>query len=90
MVKIQLFSSCIKIQLLIKCLNSKSEADYRSMWNTIWNLRGTPQEPVDWQSPDQSGIHTDLLIQNEIAVKSKKLKYFTVDNCYFAERVEKV
>ena len=23
------------------------------MWNAIWNLRGTPQEPVDWQNPDQ-------------------------------------
>ncbi len=53
MVKIPLFPSYIKTQLLIKCLNGKNETEYKSMWNTIWNLRGTPQEPVDWQSPDQ-------------------------------------
>ena len=53
MVKIPLFPSYIQTQLLIKSLNGKSESEYKSMWNTIWNLRGTPQEPVDWQSPDQ-------------------------------------
>lgn len=53
MVKIPLFPSYIQTQLLIKSLNGKSESDYKSMWNAIWNLRGTPQEPVDWQNPEQ-------------------------------------
>lgn len=53
MVKIPLFPSYIQTQLLIKCLSGKSEAEYKSMWNAIWNLRGTPQEPVDWQNHDQ-------------------------------------
>jgi len=52
MVKIPLFPSYVKSQLLIKCLNAKSETEYKSMWNAIWNLRGTPQEPVDWQNPE--------------------------------------
>jgi len=53
MVKIPLFPSYIKTQLLIKSLNGEGESEYKSMWNGIWNLRGTPQEPVDWQNPDQ-------------------------------------
>lgn len=53
MVKIPLFPSYIQTQLLIKCLNGKNESEYKAMWNAIWNLRGTPQEPVDWQNPEQ-------------------------------------
>lgn len=53
MVKIPLFPSYIKTQKLIKCLNGKNVSSFKSMCTAIWNLRGTPQEPVDWQNPDQ-------------------------------------
>ncbi len=53
MVKIPLFPSYIKTQMLIKCLNGKNVSSFKSMCTAIWNLRGTPQEPVDWQNPYQ-------------------------------------
>jgi len=53
MVKIPSFPSFIQSKLLIKCLNGKNESEYKSMWNAIWNLRGTLQQPVDWQNPEQ-------------------------------------
>lgn len=68
MVKIPLFPSYIQTQLLIKCLSNKIETEYKSMWNAIYSLRGTPQEPVDWQNPDQwiperlSGTDGDLAL----------------------------
>jgi len=53
MFKIRLFPSYIKTQLLIKYLNSKNKSEYKSLWNAVWNLRGTSQEPVDWQNPNK-------------------------------------
>jgi restriction system protein len=53
MVKTPLFPSYHQVQKLIKVLSGRNEADFKSMWSTIWNLRGTPQEPVDWQDPDE-------------------------------------
>jgi restriction system protein len=68
MVKIPFFPSYIQTQLLIKCLNDKKESEYKSLWNDVWNLRGIPQEPVDWQNPDQwiperfSGTNQDFAL----------------------------
>jgi hypothetical protein len=53
MVKIPLFPSYIQTQLLIKYLSENNESEYKSIWNVIWNLRGTPQEPVNRQNPEQ-------------------------------------
>ena len=53
MVKIPLFPSYLQTQKLIEVLNGKNEAEFKAMWTTIWNLRGTPQEPVAWQNPDE-------------------------------------
>lgn len=53
MVKIPLFPSYLKTQLLIKCLIGNGESEYKSMWNTIWNLRGTPQALLEWQKREQ-------------------------------------
>lgn len=27
--------------------------DFKNMWNTVWGLRGTPQNTVDWTNPDE-------------------------------------
>ena len=28
-------------------------ADFKNMWNTVWGLRGTPQNTVGWTNPDE-------------------------------------
>ncbi len=53
MVRTPLFPSYRQTQKLIEVLDGQNETEYKSMWSTIWNLRGTPQEPVEWQNPDE-------------------------------------
>lgn len=53
MVKIPLFPRYDWAQTLIKFLNGKSVALFKSMWSSIENLTGTPQNPEDWQSPNE-------------------------------------
>ncbi len=52
MVKTPLFPSYIKAQLLLKAIDNKSEQDFKEMRNSISELVGTPQKPVDWTNPE--------------------------------------
>jgi len=38
---------------LLKILNGESVSQFKNMWSRIWNLRGTPQNTVDWTDPDE-------------------------------------
>lgn len=53
MLKIPLFPTYYKTQIFIKILNGKSESTFKSMWQNIMDLRGTPQEPTDWSNPNE-------------------------------------
>lgn len=53
MVKTPIFPEYDKVQKLMSVLKGKNSKAYQSMWNTIWELTGTPQNPVDWKDPDQ-------------------------------------
>jgi len=53
MVKTPLFPEYKKVQQLIKVLDGENAKGYQNMWNTIWELTGTPQNPVDWKDPDE-------------------------------------
>ena len=37
---------------LMKILDGVPVDQFKSMWNYIWNLRGTPQNTVNWTDPD--------------------------------------
>lgn len=51
--KIPLYPEYSMVIELIKILNGKSVQDFKNMWNTVWGLRGTPQNTVDWTDPDK-------------------------------------
>jgi len=53
MVKTPLYPKYSTTTVLLKLLNGQSVSQFKSMWNSIWNLRGTPQNTVDWTQPDQ-------------------------------------
>lgn len=53
MVKTPLFPDYDKTVAFLKVLEGKPVESYRSLWATIWSLTGTPQNPVDWQNPDE-------------------------------------
>ena len=53
MVRIPLFPEYGKTKQLMLILEGKEESAFKSMWNAIWNLRGTPQSQVTWQDPDE-------------------------------------
>lgn len=53
MIRIPLYPEYSVVIQLIKILNGKSVQDFKNMWNTVWGLRGTPQNTVDWLSPDE-------------------------------------
>lgn len=52
MVKTPLFPPYQWVQSLMKVLQGKSVKDFLTMQQDIWDLRGTPQDPVDWKKPD--------------------------------------
>ena len=76
MLKIPLFPFYSRSQKLIIILSGKKESIYRSMWDRIMDLKGTPQDPTNWQNPDEwiderlSGDAKELA--KEIWEKSKK------------------
>lgn len=53
MIKIPLYPEYSVVVELIKILNGKSVQEFKNMWNTVWGLRGTPQNTVDWTDPDK-------------------------------------
>ena len=53
MIKIPLYPEYRTVAQLLKIINEIPVQDFKNMWNTIWNLRGTPQNTVDWTEPDQ-------------------------------------
>jgi restriction system protein len=61
---------------LLKIIAGMPVADFKNMWNTVWGLRGTPQNTVNWIDPDGwidkrlSG--KDKEIANKIWMDSKK------------------
>lgn len=52
MVKTPLFPQYSLTTLLLSALDGTSAEAFKSMWNTVWELRGTPQNSVDWTNPD--------------------------------------
>ena len=52
MIKIPLYPEYHTVAQLLKIINGIPVQDFKNMWNTIWNLRGTPQNTVDWTEPD--------------------------------------
>lgn len=53
MIKTPLYPEYSVVVELIKILNGKSVQEFKNMWNTVWGLRGTPQNTVDWTDPDK-------------------------------------
>jgi len=53
MIKIPLYPEYSTVIHLLKIINGMPVQDFKNMWNTIWSLRGTPQNTVDWTEPDQ-------------------------------------
>jgi restriction system protein len=53
MIKIPLYPEYSTTVKLLKILNGMPVRDFKNMWNSIWNLRGTPQNTADWTEPDQ-------------------------------------
>ncbi len=47
-----LFPDYTRARALLKYLEGKPKATYNSMMKAIWELIGTPQNPVDWTDPD--------------------------------------
>lgn len=52
MIKIPLYPDYSTVSMLLKIIDGMPVADFKNMWNTIWSLRGTPQNTVDWKDPD--------------------------------------
>lgn len=69
MIKIPLYPDYSTVSMLLKIIDGMPVADFKNMWNTIWNLRGTPQNTVDWKDPD-TWIN-DRLIGKDREVASK-------------------
>lgn len=76
MIKIPLYPDYSMATILLKIISGMPVADFKNMWNTIWGLRGTPQNTVGWTDPDEwiekqlSG--KDKEIANKIWMDSKK------------------
>lgn len=76
MMKIPLYPEYGMVAKLIPLFDGIPVQTYKSMWNTIRELMGTPQNPVDWRDPDKwiperlSG--SDRELATKIWEKSKK------------------
>lgn len=53
MLKIPLFPIYERVKRFLKTIDGKNEAELKSMWQSILDLKGTPQDPADWQNPDE-------------------------------------
>ncbi len=76
MIKIPLYPEYNRTIGLLKIINGMCAQDFKNMWNSIWNLRGTPQNTVDWKEPDiwiqERLTGKDQEIAQEIWEKSDK------------------
>jgi restriction system protein len=76
MLRLPLFPTYSKARTLLKVLAGKKVSDFKSMQNSVLELSGTPQEPVDWMNPDEwiddrlSG--QDAVLAKEIWNKTSK------------------
>ncbi|MCO6564487.1 MAG: restriction endonuclease [Apibacter sp.] len=52
MIKIPLYPEYSRTIELLKIIEGINTQDFKNMWNTVWGLRGTPQNTVDWKDPD--------------------------------------
>lgn len=52
MIKTPLYPDNQTVIYLLKIVESIKVVDFKNMWNAIWELRGTPQNTVDWKNPD--------------------------------------
>ncbi len=52
MVKTPLYPDYKTVANLLKILEGTCVQDFKDSWNTIWSLRGTPQNTVNWKDPD--------------------------------------
>lgn len=53
MIKIPLYPDYSTTITLLEIIAGMPVADFKNMWNTVWGLRGTPQNTVDWTNPDE-------------------------------------
>ncbi len=53
MIKTPIFPEYGVTARLIQIIAGTSVQDFKNTWNTIWGLRGTPQNTVDWTDPDK-------------------------------------
>ena len=53
MIKIPLYPDYSTTVTLLEIIAGMPVADFKNMWNTVWGLRGTPQNTVDWTNPDE-------------------------------------
>lgn len=64
-------------KFMIQFLNGRNISDFKDMWDTFMNLKGTPQKSVNWSNPDEwiyerlSGV--DRKFANEIWISSRKI-----------------
>jgi restriction system protein len=52
MVKTPIFPTYTNTANLMKILDGGSVQQFKDMYNAVWDLRGTPQDTVDWSNPD--------------------------------------
>ncbi|WP_298779035.1 restriction endonuclease [uncultured Polaribacter sp.] len=52
MVKTPLYPEYGTVKQVLKILDGVNVNDFKNMWNSIWGLRGTPQNTVNWKDPD--------------------------------------
>lgn len=53
MIKLPLFPEYKTTITLLKILDGMPANDFKNMWNSLWEQRGTPQDTVDWTNPDE-------------------------------------
>lgn len=53
MIKTPHYPTYNRASALITFLEGKKVRDFNDMQNTVYSLRGTPQDPVDWENPNE-------------------------------------
>lgn len=53
MIKLPLFPEYNTTITLLKIIDGMLVSDFKNMWNSLWEQRGTPQNTVDWTNPDE-------------------------------------
>lgn len=68
MIKIPLYPDYSTTITFLKIIVDMPVADFKNMWNTVWGLRGTPQNTVEWTNPDE-------WIETRLSGKNKEVAY---------------